>query len=150
MQAMLTATREVENPTPLPPAADLVPPAPANLPLNNEPPAEGVWKPFYLGLQLDYGQQRVKREGHEPISVSALPWGLLRAIGDGNASYASEDELRKVWRRCGLKDPSSRKIILAAVNDLKKKVLIPLGVTIENKRNVGWKLKLVVNGLPGS
>jgi hypothetical protein len=115
-----------------------LPPLPLDDSVVDGADADMNWIPSYLGLNFDTGRQQVKRKGYEPIQLTMVPWALCRAIAKCKSVYATQDELAKAWKSCNRDTPTNPSSIAAAVNALKNQVAA-LGVSIENKRNVGWR-----------
>ena len=102
-------------------------------------------QPGYLGLML--GPRKLKRctvdEDDREIELSRLEWEVFLKIYRRRDRFCSFEEIRSVWQDLGLDrrvaKPSARKRVDTELYRLRVK-LAPLGVAIENDRDIGWRL----------
>jgi len=103
-------------------------------------PSAGVkWQPGYLGLQFDFQQFCVKREGRDPIQLSRLLWDLLLVLEQAKTSFASRGKVETAWTENKRRVPKNPASVTSTIDALEDK-LAPLCIGIQNKRDRGWKL----------
>jgi hypothetical protein len=97
-------------------------------------------KPEYLGLVLDRRMGKVRREGNNiELGGNKRLWALLQSLCLAGERYSSTDELHnRAW--VSNKVQVSNDTVVSTINDLKNR-LKPLGVTIANMRNTGYRLE---------
>lgn len=95
--------------------------------------------PGYLGLVLDRKGGYVSRHGVRRPLTRKLLWEVLIRLERGGDEWSSRKALALAWHDAEI-GPSDA-TMSTALTDLRKKTLEPLGVTIELKRELGWKLQ---------
>jgi DNA-binding winged helix-turn-helix (wHTH) protein len=111
-----------------------------NLETRQKPPEDGAWMLGYLALELNEGEQRVRRQGHTvDLSHSPLQWSILKALVDAQGIPLSEDQLRRVWDRYGVARKPTSGTITDAISEVRR-AIEPLGVSIKSLRKLGRKL----------
>jgi hypothetical protein len=96
--------------------------------------------PGHLGLDVNYGNMIIKYDKIEiPLAKHRLSWGLFLRLYRNGESYCPPDAIKDVWVEYGRAKNPSKEAVDSALSKLRDQ-LSPLGIRIENAREVGWRL----------
>jgi hypothetical protein len=107
-------------------------------------------RPGYLGLLLHKDRlmlERQSREGSVEFAKKKLLWGLLLKLEKYGETWCPREIIRDVWKDYGRTDVPQRGTVDDALNELEALLEPKLRVTIENARDVGWRLIDMDSGL---
>jgi DNA-binding response OmpR family regulator len=107
-------------------------------PVNANRTVERVWEVMHLGLEINRGGRRVRRERcGEPVSLNPAEFAMFVKLAEAAGEPCSENELMLCWTVLNRDQPANISGQIARL----RKSLEPLRILISNKRASGYILE---------
>lgn len=89
----------------------------------------------YLGIELDRNARMLRRPEYEDITLSELPWMLVRIMLAAGQQFSTPERLYRAWGGV----PPSQQSLEKQLSRLRKELKM-VGVGIQNQQGDGWRL----------